>query len=108
MWRGYSTIFPQNSELLAYPDGTTSLDDGVESISVDSAHVPSATAQKMSMANKFKRKQKPITAQAKPSRRRGKGLNLKIGADGSMHLRHMAELGQCTAVMPSIEIAQED
>lgn len=41
----------------------------------------------------------------KKSRKRGrKGLNMKIAADGSIHLKHMSELGCGVAFMPPVEI----
>lgn len=37
-----------------------------------------------------------------------KGLNMKIGSDGSMHIRHMSELGPGLAFMPPVEIVLGD
>lgn len=83
--------------------GPIILDD---SMTVDSVHVDSATGSK-SMAKKSKRKAKAVVA-GKPARRRGKGLNMKIGSDGSMHIRHMGDDDKCLALLPGIEIQQSD
>jgi hypothetical protein len=38
----------------------------------------------------------------------GRGLNMKIGSDGSMHIRHLSDTDLCLAIMPPIEISLED
>lgn len=77
----------------------TNLDD---SMSVDSVHVDSASGSKP-VAKKANRKTKS-KASTKSGRRYRKGLNMKIGADGSMHVRHMGDDDKCVAIMPPVEI----
>lgn len=86
-----------------------------DSVSVDSVHVDSATPQPMkppvnkspSAKAKAMRTAKKAGSK-KPSVMGGrKGLNMKIGADGSMHIRHLAD-GELSglALMPPIEFAE--
>ncbi len=55
-----------------------------------------------------KRKARKLAAQPvmakKSGRRFRKGLSMKIGADGSMAIRHMSELGSGLAIMPPVAI----
>jgi len=40
-------------------------------------------------------------------RRRGRGLHMKIGSDGSMSIRHMADDDKCIAILPGVEVSKE-
>lgn len=50
----------------------------------------------------------PPLPEKKSRSRRRKGLSMKIGADGSMHIKHMSEIGPGLAFMPPVEIMLED
>lgn len=78
-------------------------------IGMDYVHTD-AVAKDKPMAKKTKRKPRkeqptgqPIMAK-KTGRRSRRGLSMKIKADGSVHVRHMSELGSGLAFMPPVEI----
>lgn len=58
-----------------------------------------------SARRKASKKVAPSAASVRPGKR---GLNMKIAADGSMHIRHMSEDFTGLAIMPPVEIRLED
>lgn len=78
-------------------------------IGMDYVHTD-AVAKELPMTKKISRKSRsknptgqPVMAK-KTGRRFRKGLSMKIKADGSVHVRHMSELGAGLAIMPPVLI----
>src|SRR6478735_1816667 len=85
----------------------------LDDMGMNSVHVDSATGSK-SMNKRVRRKkakknlvENPLLAKKPRGLSARKGLNMKIGADGSMHIRHMADTDKCLALLPGIPVNTE-
>jgi hypothetical protein len=77
-------------------------------LGTDDVHVPSATRSKTrKRGTKQNSKAQPATAAPAFRAGSGKGLRLRIGADGTVNVRHMTEAEACIAVLPSQPIELE-